>query len=606
MDEYFGLNLDLDDFERLLRDDELVEEPIPLERFVTDTGYLNMPNVHLSENQLEIIRRVTQIYKPHTLQTLLGEEEGLKYFKKYTVNEVISMLGKGSGKDFTTRVSFCYVIYLLFCLKNPIDYYNKAPGDNIDMLNLALNAEQANRVFFEPFKNMLANSPWFEGKYEPRRLDVSFWERPVRCFSGHSESEGWEGYNLLIAVLDEIAAFKTDGEMQGDIRGRHSATGIYKMSRRSVASRFPSVGKVVLLSFPRYAGDPIWQRYEEVIADKETLEKSLTLKVHDDLPDEEANQLNIEWEEDHITAYTYPKVWALRRPTWDVNPTITAQDLIAEFVDDYVDALGRFACMPPEMEDAYFRNTELVRDAFPENKQPPINEAGVFESFVSPDYEHPRYIHIDLASRFDRAAVAMVHSPGLIEVKLGNQTDLLPKIVIDAMRWWEAPKNGEINFGEVRDFIFNLQRMGYNIQKVTFDEWQSTMMMQEFQAKNIDCDKLIIKKLHYDNLAYTIYDRRLYGYDCPLAIEELLKLKLIRNKKVDHPSTGSKDLADAVCGAVYNCSQAARYDDDLGVDIKVLGTEEKVRPEIDNAIKVPEKREIPEDISEWLESIKMI
>ena len=47
-----GLNLELDDFSRLLNQDELVEEPVPLDVFVQDKRYLNLPP--LSEIQTEI------------------------------------------------------------------------------------------------------------------------------------------------------------------------------------------------------------------------------------------------------------------------------------------------------------------------------------------------------------------------------------------------------------------------------------------------------------------------------------------------------------------------------------------------------------------------
>ena len=34
---------------------------------------------------------------------------------------------------------------------------------------------------------------------------------------------------------------------------------------------------------------------------------------------------------------------------------------------------------------------------------------------------------------------------------------------------------------------------------------------------------------------------------------ELRRLELVKGKKVDHPQGGSKDLADAVAGSVFNC-----------------------------------------------------
>ena len=241
-----GLNLELVDFSRLLNQDELVEEPVPLEVFVQDKRYLNLPA--LSEIQTEIVKQSTQILKEETLQKLMGVQEGTDYYNKYTQNEVICQLGKGSGKDHCSRISMARTVYLLHCLRDPLSYYGKANGVYVDLLNLAVNAQQAQRVFFEPLKNLLLGSPWFNDQgFEPRVSEIFFFSRPVRCFSGHSESEGWEGYEVMTVVLDEISAFKTDSELKGEIRNKGSASAIYNMSKLSVMSRFPEVGKVILI-----------------------------------------------------------------------------------------------------------------------------------------------------------------------------------------------------------------------------------------------------------------------------------------------------------------------------------------------------------------------
>jgi hypothetical protein len=48
-----------------------------------------------------------------------------------------------------------------------------------------------------------------------------------------------------------------------------------------------------------------------------------------------------------------------------------------------------------------------------------------------------------------------------------------------------------------------------------------------------------------------VAEERIYGPHTNLLIDELLQLRIIRDK-VDHPRKGSKDLADAVCGSIYN------------------------------------------------------
>jgi hypothetical protein len=529
MSDFIGLNLDFNDFDRLLRQDDLVETPVPIQVFVQDKKYLGLPP--LSPIQEEIVKHSTQILKERTLISIHGEEAGREYYKKYTDNEVICMLGKGSGKDHCSRISIAYTAYLLHCLRDPLSYFGKAHGVYIDLLNLAVNAQQAQRVFFEPLKNLLLSSPYFnEVGFEPRVSEIFFFSRPVRCFSGHSESEGWEGYEVLTVVLDEIAAFKTDAELKGETRSKGSASAIYNMSKLSVMSRFPEVGKVILLSFPRYKGDFIEQRFYGAKEKKE------------------------------------PKTWFIKAATWEVNPTIKREQLESEYIRNPIEAAARFECNPPNMEDAYFRDPELVRKAFMYGEDP-INEDGTFKKWFNNTDQHVRFIHVDLALKRDRAALSLVHSPGLREVKTLNGVEKLPVINVDLVYSWEAGINEEINFSAIRQMIIDLCRK-FDVAKVTFDRWQSIEMIQSLRSLTINADFHSVKKTDYDTLTSAIYDGRLRGYWNELLVEEeLLKLRLFSNNKIDHPSSGSKDLADAIAGAVFNCVENISVSSEIEIEL---------------------------------------
>ena len=529
MSDFMGMNLELADFDRLLRQDDLTETPVDIQTFVQDKEYLGLPP--LSDIQLEIVRHSTQIYKERTLISLLGEEEGKEWYKTYTDNEVICMLGKGSGKDHCARISMAYTVYLIHCLRDPLIYYGKAHGVYIDLLNLAVNAQQAQRVFFEPLKNLLLRSPYFNKVgFEPRVSEIFFFSKPVRCFSGHSESEGWEGYEVMTIILDEIAAFKTDAELRGETRSKGSASAIYNMSKLSIMSRFPEVGKVILLSFPRYKGDFIQQRYYNSREKKE------------------------------------PKTWTIKAATWEVNPTIKREQLESEYIRNPVEARARFECEPPNMEDAYFRDPELVRKAFMYSEDP-VDEEGNFKPWFNKTDGQVRFIHIDLALKRDRAALSMVHCTGLKEVKTLMGVENLPIINVDLVYSWEASVNQEINFASIRQMILDLCRK-FDVAKVTFDRWQSIEMIQSLRAQNINADFHSVKKTDFDTLMTAIYDTRLRGYWNELLVEEeLLKLRLFGNNKIDHPSSGSKDLADAVAGAVFVCVENMAIDGDVEIEI---------------------------------------
>ena len=529
MSDFMGMNLDLKDFDRLLRQDDLTETPVDIQTFVQDKEYLGLPP--LSDIQLEIVRHSTQIYKERTLISILGEEAGKEWYQKYTDNEIICMLGKGSGKDHCARISMAYTVYLIHCLRDPLIYYGKAHGVYIDLLNLAVNAQQAQRVFFEPFKNLLLRSPYFNRVgFEPRVSEIFFFSKPVRCFSGHSESEGWEGYEVMTIILDEIAAFKTDAELRGETRSKGSASAIYNMSKLSIMSRFPEVGKVILLSFPRYKGDFIQQRYFNSREKKE------------------------------------PKTWTIKAATWEVNPTIKREQLESEYIRNPVEARARFECEPPNMEDAYFRDPDLVRKAFMYSENP-IDEDGNFKPWFNKTDEQVRFIHIDLALKRDRAALSMVHCTGLKEVKTLMGVEKLPIINVDLVYSWEASINQEINFSSIRQMIVDLCRK-FDVAKVTFDRWQSIEMIQSLRGQGINADFHSVKKTDYDTLMTAIYDTRLRGYWNELLVEEeLLKLRLFGNNKIDHPNSGSKDLADAVTGATFVCIENMVIDGDVEIEI---------------------------------------
>ena len=588
-----------------LQGDEFSETPVTIEEFVTSKNYLGLPP--LSELQYQSIKASTQIYKKETLIRLYGEEEGIKIFKQ-TCNEVILQLGKGSGKDYTSTIACAYVVHLLMCLSDPAVYYGKPPGDAIDIINIAINAVQANRVFFKGFNQRIEKSPWFQGRYIAKANSIEF-DKEITVHSGHSQRESWEGYNVLIVILDEISGFDLDST-SGNEQAK-TASAIYKMYRASVNSRFPDFGKLILLSFPRFKNDYIQQRYEEVIAEKEVVIKNHHFKVDPELPDGvEGNEFEMEWEEDHIVSYKIPRVFALKRTTWDVNPTRKIEDFTIDFYTDPLDALSRFACMPPDAVDAFFRSRALIEKAFC-NPRLGVNKDGRFDDHFAPKDDTNYFIHVDLAQKHDHCAVALSHVDGWVTMKIGeNYKEAAPKIVVDAVRFWTPTKDKSVDFEEVKDYIISLKQKGFNLKMVTFDRWNSHDLMQQLKAYGINTELLSVAKKHYEDMSLCITEERIYGPNIQLLIDELLQLRIVKDK-VDHPRKGSKDLSDAVCGAIYNATALTPRDINQEVSLYTYGTVfqgeiERLREESDarlknsNTIKLPESREMPANLRDFM------
>ena len=587
------------DFLEALQADHFQEIPVDAKTFVEGEAYLGQPP--LSDVQYDIVEAMSQIYRKEDLINIMGEEKGTQYYNKYTKNEIILQLGKGSGKDFTSTVACSYIVYKLLCLKDPAKYFGKPSGDAIDLINVAINAQQAKNVFFKGFKSKIERSPWFAGKYYAKADSIEF-DKSITVYSGHSERESHEGLNLLLAVLDEISGFASEvgtGNEQGK-----TADNIYKAFRGSVDSRFPDLGKVVLLSFPRYPGDFISEKYDDVVAEKEVVERSHKFTINPLLPqDSPDNSFEISWDEDQITSYKYPGVFALKRPTWEVNPTRKIDDFMIAFMTDLGDAMMRFACVPTFASDAFFKQADKVRACM--TLRNPVDNFRRFDDAFKPDPTKKYYVHADLAQKHDKCAVAIAHVEKWVNIQvINNYEQVAPIVVVDAVAWWEPKVEGPVNLSEVKQWIQNLRRLGFDIGMVSFDRWQSFDIQNELKQVGMKTDTVSVAKKHYEDMAMLVYEERLAMPAIDLLFDELTQLKIMKNDRVDHPRKKSKDLADAVCGAIFGAISHTPKDQNQVVEVHTISDRPKQVDTLrDNVI---EYKPMPNDVKDYLDRFNLL
>jgi hypothetical protein len=91
-----------------------------------------------------------------------------------------------------------------------------------------------------------------------------------------------------------------------------------------------------------------------------------------------------------------------------------------------------------------------------------------------------------------------------------------------------------------------------------------------------------------------VSEDRLHGPNIKLLIDELLQLKIMRDK-VDHPRKGSKDLADAVCGSIFNAISRTKFENNQEIDVHTYDSlmrkpsrdDEEIRLNVIRAPKMP-------------------
>lgn len=548
------------------------EEPVGLTTFIQDQKFLGADWM-LSDIQSDLVKTIERVYLK-SLYPLMAEGFGGYWAEPVPMKNLIAaQWGKGGGKDSTVRVAALRVAYLLMCLRSPQRYFGMPLDDSIHILNIAANAPQAHRAFFEPLTKMVARG-WFKDKAEPKR-DTILYAKNLQAISGHSDAESQEGLNIILGIADEIDAFKAKGEMVGQgnkaREASTSAESILNMIKTSASTRFPENYKRVAISYPRYLGSTIQQLTDEAKKD--------IAEVGND-----------------VSIYFASGPHA----TWDVNPRIKGrEDFASDYRTDPDEAAAKYECKPTRATDAYFRNPGIFRQSVDAPEQPLDITYRLAESSSLQDPDRrirgwepvftfdpsfrvvpgARYaIHADLAIKGDRAGISMSHVERWEEREIVSVDDsgyvtrrqtVVPIIrndftvaftadiaatdphTIDVDTGKEKVLAREIQIRWVRDLIYKLIAMDFYIGLVTYDGFQSADSMQILESHGIETDRVSTDRDPdlWKTLKDVASEARLRMPYNDLLQKELEALSRV-NGKVDHPPSGSKDLADALAGSV--------------------------------------------------------
>jgi hypothetical protein len=472
----------------------------------------------------------------------------------------------GIGKTTIASIILPYMCHWVLCLKDPQAFFELMPGSRIAFMMMSTSEDQAREVIFQDVKARIQHSDWFVNNYpfDPKFTKQIRFPKDVWILPGDSSETTFEGYNILGGILDEADSHKVT-------KDKDYADDGYTTINSRIESRFDEKGLIVVIgqmkkadgfasrTFEAFQKDPKaytlrmtiwesrgWQRYLKPNGDRDSFYYDTRRK--EILPDEVGKQLHTEGSEFVIEV---PNVYR------------------SSFANNPVKALRDLAGIPPAIDDPFISDVhrvELARDKWHlrHGNDSPVSDSPtspqLAEWFLGDGDPRKRVAHIDLATspNGDALGMAMGHVDGLVDID-GEEK---PYIVIDFLLRMKARPGSEIQLADVRRILYDLRdKRHFRLKIVTYDGFQSTDSIQQlrkkrFRAQNVSVDK---QYLPYEDLRDAIMDERIefpryLTYvsigDSKLeevAVRELLQLQ-DTGKKVDHPTKGSKDLADAMAG----------------------------------------------------------
>tara|TARA_Y100000034_G_scaffold135536_1_gene207879 strand:- start:29448 stop:31343 length:1896 start_codon:yes stop_codon:yes gene_type:complete len=480
--------------------------------------------------------------------------EQMEEIIKPDIREAILILGSGSGKGYASSRLAVYMAVVYLHLKDPQRYYGFTEGDPIYIVNLALDKDQAKNVIFKYISACVDRLPFLKEKLnDPDHIGVDKIEfiNGLTILSGDSNFQGFFGYNILMAVLDELAFYnrvkKKDGTYVDYAKEGWQAI-IATDTHGNLKDHYKCVGITT-------AGD--YNSFAEL--------------YYDDIEEEHKNG---EGENKYIE----------RLPTWEVKPNMERSDFDGKFKLDYAWAAAKFGAEKGYGTDSYFtkdekqRFREAMRNSGVQNLY--VGNGKLDKGMIKPIPTARYFVHIDKAEKHDRLAIVMGHLHDKIAVDKQEIEDIkelsdynmdmeedekLPVIKIDLITVvdpkgnfsdpnfiTEINKTRRINSPKIRGFIYTLIKYGYNIVQVSFDshekdEYEIKFHERGIATKIVSTDKN--KSISQIGKTSMISERVICPWNQILS-DELDDL-IDKGKKIDHIDKGSKDVYDAFSSVVY-------------------------------------------------------
>lgn len=529
---YYGLALDDDPANRFLITDWKRENP----RYFTEAEYLR----HLYDEKRCNIREV-----------IPGQE------RRYLTLSI----GRRSGKTLLSSCISAYETYKLINKGDPQKFYGISASNTIYLTSIATSKEQASLLYSEVsghfskcsfFRRYTANQTMSYARFQsPRDLEEfgAYEENPqarasIKVTFHACNAKGLRGAGNILVILDEVAHFIE--------AGGSSAEEVYQAIAPSVGAftpknefkepvngpNTPTDGRIIMISSPLGKQGLFFHHFQEGFKGSALADNMLCVQA----------------------------------PTWEVNPTVSAQVFLEAYAQDprvfYTEFGGEFTDRTLGwLEDHNDLLACIDKQLRPRTRGIP---------------RRPYFVGFDFALVDDASAIAITH------------IDETNRIVLDYIGRMKAGEgiyanHDRLEFEDVANWIYLLSRQ-FSFYQMLFDQWGAIPLEQALLKKGITAfeSKRFSPQERseiWQNFKSVLWDKvgnqsRLVLYDISPEeqakyvaqeerppdhleyIQELLSLQATYKSKyiveVRAPKTEGKhdDMADALARSIWLASQS--------------------------------------------------
>ena len=526
------------------------EIPVDKYTFLTDSQYLGSSNDNGNS-----------IY-PRWMEVMLElEKAGNQYY------EIVFTGATRTGKTSTAVSDACYQLYKLMCLRDPQKYFGLKSVTNILIFFFNITSTLAKGVAFKEMNSTIRMSPWFmaHGKMShSEKYPTYIPEGGLIELATGSDASHALGLATAVVIFDEVnfsqAGIKDIEKSKERMKAKYDTlvarvTGtfvkngevygkLYVISSKNSDSDFMEeyIQKQKLAGNPHmYIFDePQWKVWPKSKYSSDKMfhiaiggKKLKSFVVPDDTDEAGLEELRsqgyqiMEVPEDNKVRFLSDFEIALR----DIAG-VSVPGMFAYITQDVIDG-----CIG-DRKNPFF--TEIVSIG--------VKDTNTLEEFFHQEVipqnikKAPMFIHLDLSLTTDRTGISGVAITGRKDVNAGDRVISMPTLTHIFSVGIEAPRNDKIPYDKITAFIVWLRRQGFNIEKITRDQFQSEYLAQLLEAQGFgEIKKVSLDKTPdgYMALRSILTEQRIDMLNCEKLQDELIHLQRDANSgKIDHPVGG--------------------------------------------------------------------
>ena len=496
---------------------------------------------------------------------------------KYKV--IIFSGATGIGKSTIASIMFLYDLARLLCMDEPQLKFKLPKSAKIFFTLTNSTLENVEQVNYDPVISLIRESPFFRSKFNNLKTRSSLFIKNIDI-NMISTKRSLVGKNVYSASSDEINQEIRKGGSKGIVTEMYN-----RINSRFLVGQNKWAGHYTMISSATTEGSLI-QTMIDNAEDKD--EGASAVDLRNDILVISAPRFEILKHKINYSGETF-KIFIgdyqsdpffitdddmLQRAN-ELDPTKVFDVPIehrGEFDDIYAgirDVLGKavsdvrtFIPFKEKIKNALVLNTACQKDEIVLAEGTKLMEYFNVDKLDAFKPGTQKVIGLDIAYSGDRYGLSMVH----IHDATGEGELQELTYWVDFVVGIRPPKGQQLKLYQVREFIIELIQMGIGVSFVVSDSFQSTDTLQLLEKQGVETimNSVDRKKDAYYALRNAILDGRIKMPLNKILYKELVFLKE-DEKRVDHPDTfqdgtkGSKDLADAVCNALWIAQTKLEY-----------------------------------------------